>query len=267
MNPLALKQEVKKYWNTAACGTEFINLKKFSKEYFEAIEAFRYATEPEIFAFAQFTRFHGTRILEVGVGAGTDFLQWVRAGAMAYGIDLTDEAIAHVQHRLILYDLEAKEIRIGDAEAVPYENNMFDLVYSWGVIHHSPNTAQALEELIRVAKPGGTIKLMIYNRNSLFALYQYLTHALLKGKPFRSFKKVLYHHQESLGTKAFTLREIKQMLAAQPVKIKQLNAPATKHDLLYYKAKPFQWAAYVVACIVGWQRCGWFMMIELEKKG
>jgi ubiquinone/menaquinone biosynthesis C-methylase UbiE len=266
MNPLALKQEVKKYWNTAACGTEFINLKKFSKEYFEAIEAFRYTTESEIFAFAQFTRFHGKRILEVGVGAGTDFLQWIRAGADAYGIDLTEEAIAHVQHRLMLYGLTAKEIKIGDAEAIPYQQNMFDLVYCWGVIHHSPNTAQGLEELIRVAKPGGTIKLMIYNRNSLFALYQYLKHALLKGKPFRSFKKVLYHHQESLGTQAFTFKEVKKLLSTQPVNIKSLSAPATKHDLLYYKAKPFQWIAYVLACIAGWQRCGWFLMIELEKK-
>ncbi len=266
MNPLALKQEVKKYWNTAACGTEFINLKKFSKEYFEAIETFRYTTESEIFAFAQFTRFHGKRILEVGVGAGTDFLQWVRAGTDAYGIDLTEEAIAHVQHRLMLYDLMAKEIKIGDAEAIPYEQNMFDLVYCWGVIHHSPNTEKGLQELIRVAKPGGTIKLMIYNRGSLFALYQYLNHALLKGKPFKSVKKVLYHHQESLGTQAFTFKEIKKIIATQPVTIKSLSAPATKHDLLYYKSKPFQWLAYALACIVGWQRCGWFMMIELEKK-
>ena len=69
-----LKDQVKTYWNKAACGTEFINQPKFTPAYFQAIEEFRYTIEPEIFSFAQFTRFHGKKILEVGVGASTDFL-------------------------------------------------------------------------------------------------------------------------------------------------------------------------------------------------
>lgn len=265
MNQTELKQAVKKYWNKASCGTEFIHQKKFSKAYFEDIENFRYTIEPEIFAFAQFTRFHGKKMLEVGVGAGTDFTQWVRAGAIAHGIDLTEEAIAHVQHRLALYNLEAQEFCVADAEAIPYESNSFDLVYSWGVIHHSPNTPKCLAEIVRVTKPGGTIKLMIYNRLSLFAFYQYLSNALLKGKPFKSFKKVLFHHQESIGTQAFTFKEARAMLAQHPVRIKKLTAPATQHDLLYYKKWPARALAYLLACITGWNRCGWFMMIELEK--
>jgi ubiquinone/menaquinone biosynthesis C-methylase UbiE len=265
MNPVSLKHEVKKYWNQAACGTEFIKLAKFSKEYFEAIETFRYKIEPEIFGFAQFTRYHGKKVLEVGIGASTDFLQWVRGGAITYGIDLTEEAIAHAQHRLMLYNLVAQDVRVGDAEQIPYESNQFDLVYSWGVIHHSPNTFKALEEIIRVTRPGGNIKLMIYNRNSLFAFYQYLNHALLKGKPFRSFKKVLHHHQESLGTQAFTFKEARQLLSKCPVTIKQMTAPVTKHDLLYYKSPFIRAIAYALACVWGWQRSGWFMMIELEK--
>lgn len=265
MNPVELKQEVKKYWNKASCGTEFIQQPKFSKEYFEAVEAFRYTIEPEIFSFAQFTRFHGKKVLEVGVGAGTDFLQWVRAGALAHGIDLTEEAITNVQHRLMLYDLKAQDVRVGDAENIPYEANQFDLVYSWGVIHHSPNTFKALQELIRVAKAGGTIKVMIYNRHSLFAFYQYLMHGLLKGKPFRSFKDVLFHHQESLGTQAFTFTEAKNLIAQCPVTIKHMSAPATQHDLLYYKSSFVKACAYVLACVWGWNTSGWFMMIELEK--
>ena len=65
-----LKQEVYNYWNKASCGTEFVKKEKFSKEYFEEIEQIRYLVEPEIFAFAQFTRFYGKKVLEVGVGAG-----------------------------------------------------------------------------------------------------------------------------------------------------------------------------------------------------
>jgi ubiquinone/menaquinone biosynthesis C-methylase UbiE len=265
MTPEQLKEKIKKYWNTKACGTEFINQKKFSKEYFQAIEDFRYTTESEIFSFAQFTRFYKKKILEVGVGAGTDFIQWVKAGADAHGIDLTKEAVCHVDHRLKLSDLSASDIRVADAESIPYEDNFFDLVYSWGVIHHSPNTPKCLSELIRVTKPGGKIKFMIYNRKSLFAFYRYLQSALFRGKPFRSFKKVLYNNQESPGTKAYTFREVKKMIANFPVKLLLLKAPVTQHDLLYYKSKPFRWAAYLLACIFGWNSIGWFMLIELEK--
>lgn len=260
-----LKNNIKQYWNTAACGTEFIQQQKYSKAYFEAIEDFRYTIEPEIFSFAQFSRFYGKKILEVGIGAGTDFLQWTRAGADCYGIDLTQEAVTHVNHRLKLYNLHASDVRIADAEQLPYADNSFDLVYSWGVIHHSPDTIKSLTEIIRVTKHNGKIKIMIYNRHSLFAFYQYARHALFKGRLWWSIKKVLYHFQESPGTKAFSFNEIKNILAHLPVKIIDLKAPVTKHDLLYYKSKPIQLIAYFFACILGWHRSGWFMMIDLEK--
>lgn len=266
MNQTELKEQVRSYWNKASCGTEFINQKKFSSAYFEEIEQFRYTIEPEIFSFAQFTRYHDKKILEVGVGAGTDFLQWVRAGTQAHGIDLTQEAIDNVRQRLALYNLKADELLVADAEQLPYEHNSFDLVYSWGVIHHSPNMEQCLSEIVRVTKPGGTIKVMIYNRRSLFAYYRYLLCALFKGKPFQSLSTVLFHHQESHGTKAYTFKEIKSLLDKLPVNLITLKAPVTSHDLLYYKNKLFRSIAYGLACLLGWNRTGWFMIIELKKK-
>ncbi len=265
MNKQKLKDSVKNYWNQASCGTEFINKKKFSFEYFEAIEEFRYRIEPEIFAFAQFTRFHGKKMLEVGVGAGSDFLQWVRAGTQAHGIDLTTEAIENVKQRLAVYNLQAIELQVADAENLPYPNNSFDLVYSWGVIHHSPDTPKCLAEIIRVTKPGGMIKIMIYNRRSLFAFYRYLACGFFKGKPFKSFKSVLFEHQESPGTKAYTFAETKKMIAPHPVKIISLNAQVSAHDLLYYKGRVLKFFAYVAASFFGWHRVGWFMTFELEK--
>ena len=142
-----LKTDVKAYWNVASCGTEITEKTRYTKAYFEEIEEFRYRIEPEIFSFAQFTRFKDKKMLEVGVGAGTDFLQWVRAGAKAHGIDLTQEAVYNVQERLKLYGLTAEDIKVADAEALPFEDTSFDLVYSWGVIHHSPNTEQCLADV------------------------------------------------------------------------------------------------------------------------
>lgn len=260
-----LKQTVKKYWNTATCGTEFIQKSKFSSEYFESIQDFRYSIEPEIFSFAQFTRFHGKKVLEVGVGAGTDFLQWVKSGAECYGIDLTEEAIVHVKHLLNQHGLQAAEIKVADAENIPYEDNTFDLTYSWGVIHHSPDTIKCLDELIRVTKPGGKIKFMVYNRHSLFAFYMYLKYALLKGKPFQKLGTVIYNHQESPGTKSFSRPEMKSILAKKQVSTLQIKSPVTNHDLLYYKSKNIKLIPYILACICGWNRAGWFMQIELQK--
>jgi ubiquinone/menaquinone biosynthesis C-methylase UbiE len=260
-----LKKEVQNYWNRASCGTEFIKQKKHTLDYFEDIEEFRYKIEPEIYSFAQFTRFKDKKVLEVGVGAGTDFLQWVRVGAKAYGIDLTQEAIENVKHRLHLYNLKAQDLRVADAENLPYQDNNFDLVYSWGVIHHSPDTKKCLKEIVRVTKPGAKIKIMIYNRHSLFAFYRWLLAACFKGKPFRNFSKVLFYDQESLGTKAYTFREAKKLLNNLPIKILNIKATVSSHDLLYYKSKPVRFLAYMAACLFGWNGVGWFMTLELEK--
>lgn len=266
MNNQQLKQEVKDYWNQASCGTEFIPGEKFTAEYFERIEQFRYAIEPEIFSFAQFTRFRGKKVLEVGVGAGTDFVQWVRAGAHAYGIDLTEEALRNVEARLALEGLSAVQLSVADAENLPFKADYFDCTYSWGVIHHSPDTQRCLAELIRVTKPGGLIKVMIYNRRSLFAFYQYLISGLFKGRPFQSIARVLYHHQESPGTKAYTFKEARAMGEKFPVVISSLSAPLSSHDLLYYKKSGLiKWLARCAGSLLGWQRVGWFMMIELRK--
>lgn len=260
-----LKSVVQTYWNAASCGTEVTQQQKHSLSYFQEIESYRYRIEPEIFSFAQFTRFHGKKVLEVGVGAGTDFLQWARAGAECYGIDLTNEAIDNTRNRLALYGLKPADLQVADAENLPHENDSFDLVYSWGVIHHSPDMVKCLEEIIRVTKPGGSIKLMVYNRNSLFALYRYLLCGLFKGKPFQSFSTILFNHQESLGTKAYTFREMKKIISEFPVSISHMKATVSQHDLLFYKSMPVRLIAYVAACLFGWNRAGWFMTIELKK--
>lgn len=260
-----LKQKVHDYWNEEACGTWASDKEKYTKEYFEDIENERYQTEPEIFSFAQFTRFYGKKLLEVGVGAGTDFIQWVRAGTDAYGIDLTEEAIAHVQNRLDLYGLKAKELRVSDCEALPYPDNYFDVVYSWGVIHHTPDTQKALEEIIRVCKPGGICKVMIYHRHSILAWLFWVRHALLKGKIWKSVGWVLYNFMESCGTKAFTKREVARMLEQYYVENIKIKPVLTYYDKLSRFNILFRSVAKALAWILGGDRVGWFLTIQFTK--
>ena len=262
-NKKDVKKQVHDYWGKEACGTEIAVSTKFSRQYFEEIEEYRYSMEPEIFSFAQFTRFRDKKILEVGIGAGTDFIQWVRAGAKAYGIDLTEEGVEHARKRLDIYGLKAEELRVADAENLPYSDNTFDLVYSWGVIHHTPDTIRALEEILRVTRIGGRIKIMVYNRRSLCALFQYLKFGLFRGKPFRNISWILHHHQESIGTKAFTIRQVKNILSKYPVRIKDICARVTKYDLL--RPFLFRLGTYILAHLFGFDRLGWFITIDLEK--
>ena len=261
-----LKEDVKDYWNQQACGTQFTDKDKYTLEYFEEIENNRYKVSPEIFSFAQFTRFRGKKVLEIGVGAGTDFLQWVRAGADTYGVDLTEEAIDHVKHRLSLYNLQASGYAVADSENLPFEENTFDLVYSWGVIHHTPNTIKALDEIIRVMKPNGQAKIMIYHRHSLLAFFFWIKHALLKGKPFKTIADILWFKMESIGTKAYTVKEVDKILKSRNVTISEIKPILSYYDKLE-RFNPFlRFIATWASKFLGGDKVGWFLTFQFSKK-
>ena len=261
-----LKGQVRDYWNRQACGTEFSRGEKYSRRYFDRIEQHRYAVVPEIFSFAQFTRAHDKKVLEVGVGAGTDFLQWVRAGARATGVDLTTEAIAHVERRLELYGLQAEEVRVADCEKLPFEDGRFDLVYSCGVIHHTPDTRRALDEIVRVCRPGGQVKVMVYHRHSMVSYVLWIKQALLKLRPWKSLSWCLYHHMESEGTKAYTAGEIAAWLEDHEVDDVKIYPYLTYYDLLGASRSFFRSAARVVSNLLGHHRVGWFLFVEFTKR-
>ncbi len=212
----SLSAQVKSYWEQEPCGTSPLlvgDLQPNTREWFEQIENYRYKVEPFIHAAAQFTRYHGKRLLEVGVGAGTDHVQWARAGAACYGIDLTEAAIETTRTHLALYGLTS-QLQQMNAEKLLFDDNFFDVVYSWGVIHHAENPDLIIHEIRRVLKPGGVFIGMMYHRRALLPLKLWVRHALLRGKPARRLADVLWHHMESIGTKAYTVRELQKLFAA-----------------------------------------------------
>ena len=234
-----LKGEVREFWNQLSCDTQVASSPKFSREYFEEIEAFRYLDQPFIHAFAQFPRYRDKRVLEVGFGAGTDFIQWLRSGARASGIDLTNEALENLTRRIEAYQLPAPEqIMVADAEQLPFPSDSFDLGYSFGVLHHSPNTETAVSEIVRVVRPGGQIKIMLYNRRSICAFNHWVKFALLRGKPWKTLRWVLWHHFESVGTKGYTRRELRRLLQALPLDGISVHTEITSADYLSASAFP-----------------------------
>ncbi|MBS1912523.1 MAG: class I SAM-dependent methyltransferase [Bacteroidetes bacterium] len=260
-----IKVQVVDYWDNQPCGTQFSESDQFTLDYFEEIEEHRYRVETAIFPFAQFSRFHGKDVLEVGVGAGTDFLQWVRSGARAHGIDVSSESVATTQKRLAAYGFDAADLRVGDCEHLPYADNSFDLVYSFGVIHHTPDTPQALREIVRVCKPKGRIKVMIYHRHSLLSYFFWIKWCLLRGRPWKSLSWCLANHMESPGTKAYTVKEAARLLAGQPVRNVSIYTVLTYYDRLERFGGFARAVGRFAAWLLGGNRVGWFLMIEAER--
>tara|TARA_B100000809_G_scaffold263890_1_gene318266 strand:+ start:2800 stop:3603 length:804 start_codon:yes stop_codon:yes gene_type:complete len=260
-----LKKEVHSFWNAQSCGTQFTDKEKYTKQFFEEIEKDRYAKEPEILEFAEFESGKGNKVLEVGVGAATDFMNWAKNGAELYGIDLTSEAVGHAEHRLELYGLKAKYIKVADAENLPFEADFFDIVYSWGVIHHSPDTPKALKEIIRVLKPGGKAKLMVYNRKSILAYAFWLKHAGFKFKWGQSVADVLWNKMESYGTKGYTIEEIKELVKDEGLNSVKVKTVITYYDKLKRFNKLMQVMASIILKFVNKKTVGWFLTIEFTK--
>lgn len=248
--------DVRRYWDRAACGTyDYIvgSLPELSREWFAKVERHRYAVEPCIPACAQFETHRGKTVLEVGVGAGTDHVQWARAGAVCYGVDLTQRAIDTTQAHLALHELSSILQRI-DAETLPFPDATFDVVYSWGVIHHSAHPEHIIHEIRRVLKPNGTFIGMVYARHSLVAFKLWIKHALLKGRPWTSWAELVAEHMESPGTKAYTVPETKQLWS-------EFSSCDTMQILTPYDCSWFPlWVRRFFP-----DRWGWFIVVRARK--
>src|SRR4051812_43762868 len=193
-------------WNKTSCGEVYAEGES-PRAKLESQARACYELEPYLVEFARFSDGAGRDVLEVGVGMGADHLEWAKAGPRSLtGVDLTPRAIEFTRSRLGLYGLES-DLRAADAENLPFPDNAFDLVYSWGVLHHSPDTPRAIREVWRVLRPGGEARVMIYHTHSLVGYMLWLRYGLLKGRPGRGLADIYASHLESPGTKAYTPAE------------------------------------------------------------
>lgn len=245
---MTLTDEVRAFWEGTPCGTGGTivgDAPPLSPVWFQRIEDYRYSAEPFIHAVAQFTRHRGKKLLEIGVGAGTDHLQWARAGLQCHGVDLTQAAIETTRAHLALHGFSS-DLRRLSAESLPFTDASFDLVYSWGVIHHAERPEAVLAEVRRVLRPGGMFVGMLYARRSLCALRFWAKHALLGGRPWRSLADVVWHHVESVGTRSYSRREVAALFGA--FKQVSLEKILTPHDTVYLP----RWLAALMPDALGW---------------
>jgi ubiquinone/menaquinone biosynthesis C-methylase UbiE len=121
-------------------------------------------------------------VLEIGVGMGGDHQQWAPAGPRhLLGTDLSWRSIAYARERLDLFNLKSGLI-LSDCVRLPLASNCVDMIYSWGVMHHTPNTRQAIREAYRVLRSGGIAKIMIYHTWSLTGYMLWMRYGLMRGR-------------------------------------------------------------------------------------
>ncbi len=229
-----LKSRVKEHWEAESCGARYGEGQAERREFFAQIEAERYRQDYMIKDFAYFESAKGKKVLEVGLGTGTDFMQWCRAGADVTGRDLTEAAVAYVKERLALEGFQA-DVRTGDAEALDLPSDTFDIYYSWGVLHHTADPEKAFAEAHRVLKPGGRLKIMVYHYHSIATLLVWLAHGPLRLN-FKGPRACFFDHVESPGTKVYTRKEIFAALAKLfPAESIELQTYLAAGDLLNHK--------------------------------
>jgi ubiquinone/menaquinone biosynthesis C-methylase UbiE len=159
--------DVQKFWNATPCQST-LSQQSDRRKYFEEITHRRLqGREWHVPRIANFEAFSGKDVLEIGCGVGTDGFEFAKNGARYFGVDLTPNSIQLAKERFDLFHVDGT-FTVANAEAwLPFEDNSFDHIYSFGVLHHSPETQAIIDEMYRVLRPDGTFTVMLYNKSSI----------------------------------------------------------------------------------------------------
>jgi ubiquinone/menaquinone biosynthesis C-methylase UbiE len=215
------KREAIEQWTHDPCGLSGAqDLEVGTKAFYERVDQNRYEEyAPWMKSTMEFTRFPGQKVLEVGFGMGTDLFQFASFGAIVSGVDLSPEHLRIATQRFAAYGLPA-DLRLADAESLPFENASFDVVYTFGVIHHTPDTEKAVAEIHRVLKLGGRAIIGVYHRYSAFHLFSVLGESYLLRLGFlrESYRRTLsrIEHREHSNAcplvKLYSRRSLRRLL-------------------------------------------------------
>ena len=264
--------QVRAYWNRRPCNVRHSTSPVGSKEYFDEVEARKYFVEPHIPKFADFARWRGKKVLEIGCGIGTDSINFARAGADVTVVDLSDESLALCKKRFAVYGQKGN-FYLGDAEElssfVPVEK--YDLVYSFGVIHHTPRPERVLEQIKLYCKPETELRLMLYSRWSWKVLW--IIFAYGHGAFWRADELVAKYSEAQDGspvTYYYSFGGVRRLL-------RDYNVVTIKKDHIFpyridkYVKYEYEWVWYFRWLPTPWfswleRRLGWHTLITARPK-
>jgi len=250
-------EEVRQFWDRRPCNIRHSTQPIGTAEYFAEVERRRYFVEPHIPAFADFPRWAGKKVLEVGCGIGTDAACFARAGADYTGIDLSPASLEVARQRFEMLGLSGR-LELADAEhlSAVVEPASFDLVYSFGVIHHTPDPAAAIAEIRKVIRPDGELRLMLYARESWKAI---MIEAGLDQPEAQSGCPIAF---------AYTAEEAERLLQGFTItSIRQDHIfPYVVEKYVRYEYEPQPWFAAMPPAMFRAlaQRLGWHLLITAK---
>ena len=224
MSPEQVQQGNRSWWTRNTMSYDWhdpVARERFTQAWFDDVDArfiqaaALYATDTQPFdRLIPFEQIKGRRVLEIGCGMGLHTELMIRAGAQVTSVDLSPTSVQATTARLHLKGL-AGNVMQADAEELPFPNESFDFVWSWGVIHHSARTAKIVREIARVLAPPGACRLMIYNRDGITAKIAFFKDHILKlGFLRRSFEETLYRSTDGFSARFFVPEHFQDLLRA-----------------------------------------------------
>lgn len=267
-------EDVQRYWDGRPCNIRHSTKPVGSREYFDEVEARKYFVEPHIPAFADFELWHGKRVLEVGCGIGTDSINFARAGANLTAVELSGESLSIAAQRADVMGV-ADRIRFVQANAEELtsalDDDPFDLVYSFGVVHHTPHPDRALAEMHALTAPDGTLKLMVYHRRSWKVFW--IVVAQGHGRFWKADELIAEHSEAQTGcpvTFAYTCEQARELVESSGYRVQDLRVdhvfPYRIRDYVeyrYVKEPYFRWMPQPFFRAFE-RRFGWHLLVTAE---
>ena len=252
-------EQVRTYWDSRPCNLRHSPRPPGSREYFDEVEARKYFVEPHIPEFAQFERWRDKDVLEVGCGVGTDSVSFARNGARLDVVELSPESLALTKKRFEVFGLNANFTN-GNAEEIaqllPPEKK-YDLIYSFGVIHHTPHPERVLAGLKARLKPDGELRIMLYSRYCWKVLWIVLTRWW--REPMSISRLVARYSEAQTGcpvTYIYSARQIRELL-------KDFDVVSVSKDHIFpYRIKDYVQYRYVKVWYFRWMPDSWFRWLE-----
>ena len=262
-------EDVKSYWNQRPCNLKHSKKTVGSKEYFEEVEWKKYHVEPHIPSFADFRKWEGKRVLEIGCGLGTETINFARAGAQVTVVELSEGSLQLARQRAKVFGL-SKKIKFyqGNAEELSDilpSSEEFDLIWSFGVIHHSPNPKKIIGNIRKFMSRDAELRIMVYHKYSWKVFWVLMKFG--KGAFWKLDELIARYSEAQLGcpvTYAYSKKEVKKLLCGLKIKDIQIEHifsykfPEYKNNV-YKKIWYFRWhpkrVFYWLEKKIGWHMC------------
>jgi 2-polyprenyl-3-methyl-5-hydroxy-6-metoxy-1,4-benzoquinol methylase len=273
-SPRGQLELVREFWDRRPCNLRHSPKLVGTREYFDEVEARKYFVEPHIARFAQFERWRGKRVLEIGCGIGTDTINFARHGAYVTAVELSGRSMEIARTRADVYGL-SDHIRFyrGNAEELtsflPIEP--YDLIYSFGVIHHTPHPERLVEQAHHYTRPGSTLKIMVYHRRSWKVLWILLTCG--GGQFWRLSEHIARYSEAQTGcpiTFTYTRRQAGTLLKDQGFRITEMRVdhvfPYCIADYVQYRYIKEWYFRWIPGSVFHWfeRHAGWHLCVTAE---